>query len=126
MIESYLEDIILSLSESPHVESFEVIKKKITSTDGYIRLKAKLTNNDLLEISLYCQKMGTSVGIIDYRYHWQNEHGALKMRWDNCPHHKEIENFPFHVHLSDQTVYPSEQVDIYKVLEIIEENIKSA
>lgn len=48
MIETYLEDIILSLNESPYVESFEVIKKKVTSTDGYVRLRAKLTNNDLL------------------------------------------------------------------------------
>ena len=124
MIETYLEDIILSLNESYYIESFEVIKKKITSTDGYIRLKAKLTNNDLIKISLYCQKRETSVEVVDYRYHWQDEHGALKMRWDNCPHHKGLESFPFHVHLNDKTVNPSEKVNIYKVLEIIEKNIK--
>lgn len=124
MIETYLEDIILSLNESPYVESFEVIKKKVTSTDGYVRLRAKLTNNDLLEISLYCQKRETSVEIVDYRYHWQDGHGVLKMRWDNCPHHKGMETFPFHVHLNNQTVNPSEKVDIYKVLEIIEKNIE--
>ena len=61
MIDNYLEDIILSLNENPYIEGFEIIKKKITGTDGYIRLKAKLTNNNLLEISLYCQKRGTSV-----------------------------------------------------------------
>jgi hypothetical protein len=86
MIETQIEDIILSLNESPCIESFEVIKKKVTSTDGYIRLRAKLTNNDLLEISLYCQRSETSVKVIDCRYHWQDEQGALKMRWDNCPH----------------------------------------
>ena len=119
MIETYLEEIILCLNENHNVESFEVIKKKITSTDGYIRLKSKLTNNDLLEISLYCQKKETSFEIVDYRYHWQDEHGVLKMRWDNCPHHKGIETFPFHVHLNNQTVNSSEKIDIGKVLEII-------
>lgn len=124
MIDSYLEDIILSLNESPYVESFEIIKKKITGADGYIRLKAFLLNNDFLEISLYCQKRETSVEVIDYRYHWQDEHGVLKGRWDNCPHYKEIETFPFHVHLDNQTVKPSEKIDIHKLLEIIGDNIK--
>lgn len=87
-------------------------------------LKAKLTNSNLLEISIYCQKRGTSVEAVDYRYHWQDEHGVLKMRWDNCPHHKEIDAFPFHVHLNNQTINPSEKVDIYKVLKIIEKNLK--
>ncbi len=125
MIETYLEDIILSLNENPCIETFEVNKKKLTSTDGYIRLKAKLTNNDLLEISLYCQKRETSVEVIDYRYHWQDEYGILKRRWDNCPHHKDIESFPFHVHLNDQTVSPSEKMDVYKVLKLIEKTFES-
>lgn len=124
MIETYLEEIILVLTGNPNIEKFEVIKKKATSTDGYIRLKAMLTNNDLLEISLYCQKRGTSVEIIDYRHHWQDEHGALKRRWDNCPHHKEIATFPYHVHLTEHTVSPSEKIDIYKVLELVEKNIE--
>lgn len=41
MIDTYLEDIVLSLNESPSIDRFEIIKKKTTSTDGYIRLKAK-------------------------------------------------------------------------------------
>ena len=124
MIETYLEEIILIFNESPYVESFKVIKKKMTSTDGYIRLRANLINKDLLEISLYCQKRGTSVEVIDYRYHWQDEGGVLKRRWDTCPHHRKIETFPFHVHLNDETVKPSEKSGIHEVLEIIEKDIK--
>lgn len=124
MIESYLEDIILSISESSCIESFEVIKKKVTSTDGYLRLKANLINQDLLEISVYCQKKLTTVELIDYRYHWQDESEVLKMRWDSCPHHKDIKNFPFHVHLNDLTVSSSEKMEVYKILEFIEKNIK--
>ena len=41
MIDNYLEDIILSLNENPYIEGFEIIKKKITGTDGYIRVKSK-------------------------------------------------------------------------------------
>ncbi len=41
MIEDYFEDIILFLNENPYIDSFEIIKKKVTSTNGYIRLRAK-------------------------------------------------------------------------------------
>lgn len=126
MIKSYFEEIILMLSETPYVDSFDVIKNKITSTEGYLRLKANLVNSDLLEISLYCQKKEASIEIIDYRYHWQDENGVLKMRWDNCKHHKGIKTFPFHVHVDDyKTVKPSAKIDIYKVFEIIGKNINT-
>jgi len=124
MIATYLEEIILALIENPNIESFNVIKKKIAGTDGYIRIKANLTSDDLLEISLYCQKREESIEIVDYRYHWQDKNGVLKKRWDSCPHHREIETYPFHVHLDKQTIRPSGKMDIYKVLELIEKDIK--
>lgn len=120
MIELYLDEIILMLSESPYVDSFSVTKKKLTGTDGYMRVKANLANNEILEISLYCQKIEAAIEIIDYRYHWQDKKGALIRRWDNCRHHKEIETFPFHVHIkSDKTIGQSEKMDVFKILKII-------
>lgn len=124
MIDSYFEEIILKLSEAPHVDSFSVIKRKTTGTDGYLRIKAKLISDDTLEISIYCQRIGISVEVIDYRYHWQDKNGSLKRRWDNCKHHKEISTFPFHVHVEkDEIVELSEKMEIYKVIEIVGKNI---
>lgn len=124
MIDSYFEEIILKLSEVAYVNSFAVIKKKTTSTDGYLRIKADITSNDILEISIYCQCIGMSVEVIDYRYHWQDKNGLLKRRWDNCKHHKGIRTFPFHVHVEkDEIVEPSEKMDIYKVIEMVGKNI---
>ena len=78
MIDSYFEEIILKLSEAPYINSFAAIKRKTTSTDGYLRIKADITNDDILEISIYCQCIGMSVEVIDYRYHWQDKNGTLK------------------------------------------------
>jgi len=103
--------------------SLKIEEKKITSTDGYIRIKATLEGKDLLEISLYCQRREEFIEVVDYRFHWQDEDGNLKRRWDSCPHHKKVETYPFHVHLPDQGIGPSQKMDIKKVLEEIKKQL---
>lgn len=34
----------------------------------------------------------------DYRFHWRDRANKLIVRWDSAPHHKKLENFPFHKH----------------------------
>lgn len=36
--------------------------------------------------------------VTTYRHHWQDGSGRLLKRWDNAPHHPEIETFPHHLH----------------------------
>lgn len=36
--------------------------------------------------------------ISKYRHHWQDADGQLRKRWDNAPHHPEIDSFPNHLH----------------------------
>jgi len=38
--------------------------------------------------------------------------GKLRKRWDNAPHHKEVETFPYHIHIG-RKVSPHESVDIF-------------
>lgn len=37
------------------------------------------------------------------------------MRWDNAPHHREIETFPFHIHTKSE-ILPSEEVRLDEIL----------
>jgi hypothetical protein len=39
-----------------------------------------------------------SIGISKYSFHWQDVAGNLICRWDNAPHHPELDNFPYHAH----------------------------
>ena len=47
-----------------------------------------------------------------------NENGLI-MRWDNAPHHREIESFPFHIHTKSE-ILPSEEVRLDEILKTIE------
>jgi len=43
----------------------------------------------------------------DYRFHYMDEDENLIRRWDNAPHHQELKNFPFHVHIREELTYSS-------------------
>ena len=34
-----------------------------------------------------------------YAFDWQDSNGNCIYRWDNIPHHQDIESFPFHKHV---------------------------
>lgn len=57
----------------------------------------------------------------EYSYHWQ-KNDKLVRRWDNAPHHKDLPNFPYHVHDS-RKVTSSEDLNLVDVLAYIEMKI---
>ncbi len=127
MIDVFFEEIILLLSASACIEKFSITKKKISSSDGYIRIKTTLTNKDFLELSLYCQIKYLTIDVIDYRFHWQNKDGLLVKRWDNCKHYPEVENFPYHVHVGDDSIVePGTKIEVVKILSEIERVLGSS
>ena len=54
-----------------------------------------------------------------YRYHYQRADGSLVFRYDNAPHHPELPNFPYHVHIEDR-VEPADPPDLHDVLRKID------
>jgi len=55
---------------------------------------------------------------------WQRN-GNLITRWNNAPHHKDIETFPHHKHVgSKDNVQPSKEISLEDILGVIEEKIK--
>ncbi|MBI4746682.1 MAG: hypothetical protein HY786_09150 [Deltaproteobacteria bacterium] len=125
-INEYLEDGILSLTVSPVVDRFQIITRRETDTDGYLRIRAILLDKGLLEISIYGQFIVDAVHLIDYRFHWQDKDGKLKIRWDNARHHQELKTFPDHVHTGEggyEGVKESASVNLSEVLRTLEEGI---
>lgn len=53
-----------------------------------------------------------------YRFHWMDASNKLIARWDTAPHHKNLENFPHHRHLSEG-VSSSEEMYSIAVLDYI-------
>lgn len=120
MIESYLDTIIQELSTNPIISAFKIIRKVIGEEDGYIRVKCSLSNGDTLEFAEYVEVIGEKVYIATYSYHWQDSKGNVVKRWDNVGHHKELNTFPYHVHLPEGEVSGTTSMTLNKVLEAIE------
>ena len=124
-IHDHMEECILLLTVSSVVERFHVVKKKVVETDGYMRVRAILVDESLLELSMYCQHVEDTVHLTGYRFHWQDKEGILIKRWDNAKHHPELKTFPNHVHLeNDNDVKESAPIDLQEVLEVLESEMK--
>jgi hypothetical protein len=59
---------------------------------------------------------------IAYSYHYQDDKKELIFRYDNAEHHPELETFPHHKHIGNET-FPAEEFSLEKVLDIIANQI---
>jgi hypothetical protein len=85
------------------------------------RLRVTLLDGSLLQCVERAHVKSADFHIERYSFHWQRADGSFLRRWDNAPHHREISNFPHHVHIGDEShILPHEAVDVFKVLENIE------
>jgi hypothetical protein len=102
MIEQYLREIDELLSASPAVRDVEVIRRTQRDTEWekvlHYRYRILLTDGGLVEMSERLIEVRGMVTTTKYRHHWQDKHGHLLKRWDNAPHHPEIDTFPDHLH----------------------------
>lgn len=119
MIDAYLEGIIQELSASPVVTAFNIARQEEGEEDGYIRIKCYLSNGDILEFAEYVEVLKEKVCVVTYSYHWQDAKGQVVKRWDNVGHHKELNTFPYHVHLSAGEVIGTTSMTLNKVLKEI-------
>lgn len=103
-------EIVKKLDESNIVEKVEIIEMVDEQSIKMLKLKAELRNRTILYIhELHTKKYQK------YSYHWQNKDGKLFLRWDNSPHHKELPNFPYHLHKKSK-IESSFRVEIDDVL----------
>jgi len=55
-----------------------------------------------------------------YRHHWQDKSGKIKKRWDNAPHHPELDSFPDHIHDgSEENVKSHSPINAMMVLRLV-------
>jgi hypothetical protein len=120
MIRNYLDDLLQEILISHAVTSFKVLRTETSEDDGYIRIKCILVNNDILEFAEYVQIHKSKIHSETYSFHWQSADGKLIKRWDNVRHHKHVDTFPYHVHLSDGQVINSLPMTLTKVIQEIE------
>ena len=123
MVEDYFDNILQELLISHAVFSFKVMRRVIGDEDGFIRVICRLTNGDIFEFAEYVQTHTNKMSIMTYSFHWQSANGKLVKRWDNVPHHNEVDTYPHHLHLFNGKVIGSAAMNLNKVLEEIEKII---
>lgn len=100
---AYLAEIELALIASQSIAHYEVVRAWTNTDDGYIRVRATLANGDFLEATEYYVLEQERVQIVDYRHQWMDgSRTILRRRWDCTPHHPELEDFPYHVHVASE------------------------
>ena len=115
MIDDYLRQIDELLSASPVVRDVEIIRRTVRDTEWekvlHYRYRVFLIDGGLVEMSERLVEIRGTVVTTKYRHHWQDSEGRLRQRWDNAPHHPEIDTFPHHLHdgAEEQVVWPATQ-----------------
>jgi len=125
--DEYLAAIHLALVESPIVASYEVVRQRVTSQSGHLRVRVDLTNSDFLEAAEFFRLTPDGIEVADYRHQWMDgERTILRKRWDSTPHHPNLENAPHHCHDgSEETVVPGQPLSIQDVLAVISREIQA-
>lgn len=123
--DEYLAAIHLALVESPAVTNYRVVRQRVTSQSGHLRVRINLINGDFLEAAEFFRLTPDGIEVVDYRHQWMDGlRATFRKRWDSTPHHLDLGNAPFHCHDGDEeTVIPGELMSIQDVLTLISRNI---
>jgi Family of unknown function (DUF6516) len=125
-VSAYFDDVERAFLLSPVVRSLQVREREERLQEGFLRLRAVLSNGDVLEAFEFVMATPDALQTLTYRIHWQQGDGQLKRRRDNAPHHKEVPTFPHHVHVGlAGHIEPSEPMTILKVLALVERKLQS-
>lgn len=107
-----------SLEKSRIAAKYEILDFKGGEDFYFLKLKVKLIDGSVLYVREYVSEEDYI-----YSFHWQDNEGKLRIRWDNAPHHKTIKTFPHHKH-TDKGIEESYEITLEDVLKAIENEIR--
>ena len=105
MINRFAEQIEKTLSSDPVILSTSI--QKHFGPDNktvYIKGSVVLVDSSVLEIAIFAYRARNSVIVDKYRFHYMDLKERLVFRYDNAPHHREVDSFPHHKHLPDKVI----------------------
>lgn len=124
----YLAQIELALVQSAVIVQFTIVRSWVNIDDGYIRLRATLSNGDFLESAEYFIVQEGIVTTVDYRHQRMNaDQTRLNRRWDSTPHHPEVSTSPYHIHVGAENndVRPSQPMSIVSLLAVLQAELET-
>lgn len=123
-IVEYFERVQILIKELSRVEIERYEEQVLSEERGNLRIRLRYFDNSLLEISEAIHIMKGTFTWLSYRYHYQNPDGSIIFRYDNTPHHPDVDIYPDHKHVGE-SVISAARPGIEKVLSEVKEHIKS-
>ncbi len=99
------------------IKSFEILDFKSGESFYFLRVKVVLVDDSQLYIKEY-----RSLDSFLYSYHWQDQNGSMRIRWDNAPHHDDLRTFPHHKHTPQ--LEESMEMNLEDVMKEIKERLR--
>jgi len=116
VIQRFVEDIEKAIASSSIVLSSNVQKHFGPALETvYLKGQLLIIDSSILEIAIFATESRKTLSIKKYRLHYMNSAGQMLFRYDNAPHHPEIDSYPHHKHTPDKTV-PSTMPSLKDIL----------
>lgn len=123
-IDDHFDRIEAMLIDSPAVLAYQITRRKVGPSNGHLRFRVAFIDGSNGEFFQFVIRANDGILAKKYSYHWQQEGGVLRRRWDNAPHHLSLANAPHHIHLSDgRVVTASPIVGLIEVLQFITDEV---
>jgi len=101
----FVENFEKTIASSSAILSSD-IQKHFGSEGETVYLKGHLLfiDSSILEIAIFAVAPHNTLSIDKYRLHYMNRAGQMLFRYDNAPHHPEIDSYPHHKHTPDRII----------------------
>lgn len=116
-VQAYYRHLTEIIAECPLVTSSDIAFREIDANECYVKGVLYLTGGYTLHLAEYVITEPEPPSRLKYRYQLQDVDQLQVARWDNAPHHRDLETFPYHRHDADDTAFPSPVMDPQSVLD---------
>ena len=126
--QAYLTEIKARLITRSIIISITVVEEYALPDRGYFRARFGISNNDFLEVAEYFVLEDGVCVTRRYRYQWMDQsQQVLRKRWDNVEHYPYLPNFPYYIHVGEESIVePGQVVSIIELLDILEQVLSSS
>lgn len=117
MIETHFDSIEKVIVGDPLVILINHHRIYTSPETGYIKGETTFIDNSSLIMFQHVRLAKDKLIITDYRYHYMDAYNKLIFRYDNAPHHPEVNTFPHHKHIT----FGIEEANIPSIEELLDE-----
>jgi hypothetical protein len=110
------------IKDCPIITHFSIDFDEIDEYIGYLKGRLELIDGSFLYFIEFIEIQNNTAIRLKYKYQWQSDNGNLITRWDNVPHHPDVDTFPDHKH-DDRGVHESRNMDLETVTNEIMDKI---